>query len=417
MARGDGAPAADVDPEFDHNDPEFIRDPHAVYFQLHRSQPVVHSERYGGYWLLTRYRDVRNALLDWQTFSSGTPGVTSIPSSVRRDFPEIPLEVDPPEHAKYRDIETPWFSRASVGKLEADVRRIANELIDDFIGDGRVDVVQQFAVPFVSRVLTVFLRLPEEDAADLVAWVSAIFHGRISNREGADRASAALIGYIDETISNRRRYPTDDYFTMLTQATIDGRPLNDLEIRGYGVVTMTAGQETTVNGIGSSLWYLAEHPADKARLMAEPALIPTAIEEFLRFMSPIQLLGRSTVQRVLVGDTEIPSGETVAMCYGAANVDDEIFERPAECIIDRHPNPHIAFGTGPHSCIGAHLARLEMRVAIEEVFRRMSDYRLEDPSTPEYTPHGDLRGFWALPVVFGQGEGSISPTVFLAVDQ
>ena len=139
--------------------------------------------------------------------------------------------------------------------------------------------------------------------------------------------------------------------------------------------------------------------------MAEPALIPTAIEEFLRFMSPIQLLGRSTVQPVQVGGTEIPAGETVAMCYGAANVDDEIFDRPEECVIDRHPNPHIAFGTGPHSCIGAHLARLEMRVAIEEVFRRMPDYRLEDLSTPEYTPHGDLWGFWALPVIFGDGGG------------
>jgi cytochrome P450 len=403
MGRGDdNAPAADVT-SFDHNDPEFIRNPHAVYLELHKSQPVVHSERYGGYWLLTRYQDVRNALLDWQTFSSGTPGVTSIPSSVRRDFPEIPLEVDPPQHAKYRDIETPWFSRASVGKLEADVRRIANRLIDEFIGNGRADVVQQFAVPFVSRVLTVFLRLPEADAHDLTAWVSAIFQGRLSDPEGADRASAALIGYIDDAITDRRRHPADDYFTMLTQATIDGRPLNDLEIRGYGVVTMTAGQETTVNGIGMSLWYLAEHPADKKRLMAEPALIPTAIEEFLRFMSPIQLLGRSTVRPIQVGGAEIPPGETVAMCYGAANVDDEIFERPDECIIDRRPNPHIAFGTGPHSCIGAHLARLEMRVAIEEVFRRMPDFRLEDSTRPQYTPHGDLRGFWALPVAFGDG--------------
>ena len=406
MAPGDdGAPAAGLSSQFDHNEPDFIRDPHAVYFELHKSQPVVHSERYGGYWLLTRYHDVRNALLDWQTFSSGTPGVTSIPSSVRRQFPEIPLEIDPPQHAKYREIETPWFSRASVGKLEADVRRIANELIDDFIGDGRADVVQQFAVPFVSRVLTTFLRLPEEDAADLTAWVSAIFQGRLSDPDGADRASVALIGYIDDAIADRRRHPTDDYFTMLTQGTIDGRPLNDLEIRGYGVVTMTAGQETTVNGIGMSLWYLAEHPADKTRLMAEPALIPTAIEEFLRFMSPIQLLGRSTVQPVQVGGIEIPAGQTVAMGYGAANVDDEIFEQPEQCIIDRRPNPHIAFGTGPHSCIGAHLARLEMRVAIEEIFRRMPDYRLEDGTPPEYTPHGDLRGFWALPVVFGDGRG------------
>jgi cytochrome P450 len=394
--------AIEIAAEFDHNDPGFIREPHAVYHQLHSTQPVVHSERYGGYWVLTRYHDVRSALLDWRTFSSGIPGVTSIPTSVKRDFPEIPLEVDPPDHTKYRDIVTGWFSRGSVLKLEPEVRRITNELIDEFLADGKADVVQQFALPLVSRVLTVFLRLPEDHSTDLIGWVTDIFQGRLHDRERADRASGELIRYVDDMIAARRRQPTDDYFTMLTEATIDGRPLTDLEIRGYGVVTMTAGQETTVNGIGNSLWYLAETPDDKKRLIADPGLIPMAIEEFLRFMSPIQLLGRSTTKAVDVDGTKIPEGQTVAMCYGAANVDEAVFDRPTECIIDRRPNPHVAFGTGPHSCLGAHLARLEMRVALEEILRRMPDYRLEDPNRLEYTAHGDLRGFWSLPVVFGR---------------
>src|SRR4029079_8736124 len=137
-----------------------------------------------------------------------------------------------------------------------------------------------------------------------------IFQGRLHDRERADRASAELIRYVDDTITARRREPIDDYFTMLTKATIDGRPLTDLEIRGYGVVTMTAGQETTVNGIGNSLWYLAETPDDKKGLIADPGLIPTAIEEFLRFMSPIQLLGRSTTKAVDVDGTKIPEGQT-----------------------------------------------------------------------------------------------------------
>src|SRR5581483_5258056 len=391
----------DVINDFDHNDPAFIRDPHSVYRRLHREQPVPHSDRYGGYWLLTRYTDVRNGLLDWRTFSSGTPGVTSIPTSVKRDFPEIPLEIDPPDHTKYRDIVTPWFSRTSVRKLEPDVRRITNDLLDHFIDDGHADFVQQFALPLVSRVLTVFLGIPEEDAAKLTGWVSDIFQGRLRERDRADRASAELIAYVDETIAARRRSPGEDYFTMLTQATIGGRSLTDLEIRGYGVLTMTAGQETTVNGIGNTLWYLAEHTDDRARLIADATLIPTAVEEFLRFMSPIQLLGRNATCPVEVNGTAIPAGATVAMCYGAANVDGEIFERPEECLIDRRPNPHIAFGTGPHACLGAHLARLEMLVAIEEVLRRLPDYRVDDPSQLQYTPHGDLRGFWSLPVVFG----------------
>jgi cytochrome P450 len=249
-------------------------------------------------------------------------------------------------------------------------------------------------------VLAVFLGLSEQDAAKLTGWVSDIFQGRLRDRDRADRASAELIGYVDDQIAARRRRPGDDYFTMLTKATIDDRPLTDLEIRGYGVLTMTAGQETTVNGIGNALWYLAEHTEDRARLIADPELVPTAIEELLRFLSPIQLLGRNTTRPTEVNGTAIPANATVAMCYGSANIDDEVFERPDQCIIDRRPNPHMAFGTGPHACLGAHLARLEMQVAIEETLRRLPGYRIEDPSKVEYTPHGDLRGFWSLPIVF-----------------
>jgi cytochrome P450 len=400
MAR---TPLSGIGNSFDHNDPAFVEDPYPVYGEMRERHPVLHSDRYGGYWVLTRYADVRHGLLDWETFSSSVPGTTSIPTSVRREFPEIPLEVDPPEHTRYRAIVAPWFARARVQKLEPDVRRITTELIDAFIDGPECDLVQQLALPLVARVLAVFLRMPEREAEQWMIWVQDIFHGRVEEPARADRASKELIHYLQEVVDQRRRHPKDDFFSLLVQARFDGRPLTDLEIRGYTVVTMTAGQETTVNGIGNSLWYLSEHPQDKARLLADPTLLPHAIEEFLRFMSPIQLLGRNATGDVVMHGEQIRKGDMVAMCYGAANRDESIFSEADRCIIDRHPNRHLAFGSGPHACLGAHLARLEMRVAVEEMLRRAPDYRVADRSRCRMAPHGDLRGFWSLPTVLRNG--------------
>jgi cytochrome P450 len=397
------APSGDIDSSFDHNAAAFVENPYPAYAEMREHHPALHSDRYGGYWVLTRYADVRRGLLDWETFSSSVPGTTSIPTSVRREFPEIPLEVDPPEHTRYRAIVTPWFARARVEKLEPEVRRITTELIDQFIDDSQCDLVQQLALPLVARVLAVFLGMPEAEAEQWMLWVKDIFHGRVEEPARADRASRELIGYLQDLVDQRRRQPGDDFFSMLVRARFDGRPLTDLEIRGYSVVTMTAGQETTVNGIGNSLWYLSEHPGDKARLLADPRLLRHAIEEFLRFMSPIQLLGRNATRDVTLHGRTIASGDVVAMCYGAANRDGTVFDQADRCIIDRHPNRHLAFGTGPHACLGAHLARLELRVAVEEMLRRAPGYQVAGPAQRRMAPHGDLRGFWSLPARLGDG--------------
>jgi cytochrome P450 len=384
--------------DIDHNDPAFIADPYPLYESLHESDPVHHSAHYGGYFLVTKYEDVRNVLLDWETFSSGKPGVTSIPMSVERSFPEIPLEVDPPEHRAYRALVTPWFSRRTVESLEDEVRAITTSLLDD-LGDRRqVDFVQELAAPLVSRVLAVFLKVPDEESRPWVDWMSDIFHGRLTDRERANAAGKQLINYIDNRIAAAHATPGDDYFTMLTEQEYEGRPLTDMEIRGFGVLTMTAGQETTVNGIGNSLWYLGTNTKDRDRLRENPKLIPAAVEELLRFLSPIQLLGRTASHDTILQGTKIPEGATVAVCYGAANRDQEVFESADHCIIDRAYNPHIAFGAGPHACLGAHLARLELKVVLEEVLRRMPDYSVQEDQI-EMAPHGDLRGPWHLPVV------------------
>lgn len=387
----------DMTRSFDHNDPGFVADPYPIYAEMRERCPVLRSDRYGGYWILSRYDDVRRGLLDWETFSSATPGTTTIPISVRRAFNEIPLEVDPPDHTRYRAIVNPWFSKTTVEKLEPQIRRIATELIDAFADDEECDLVQQFALPLVGRSLAVFLHLPESEAEQWIEWMEGIFHGRLSDPARADHCSRELIEYLDEIAADRRRHPRDDYFSLLATATFDGRPLTDLEIRGYTVVTFTAGHETTVNGIGNSLWYLSEHPEDRARLIAEPRLLPGAIEEFLRFMSPIQMLGRNATRDVELHGQLIHQSDLVALSYGSANRDERVFEPADRCVIDRHPNRHLAFGTGPHACLGAHLARLEMRVALQEMLRRFPDHRVAEAERLRPTPHGDLLGFWSLP--------------------
>jgi cytochrome P450 len=280
---------------------------------------------------------------------------------------------------------------------DVQIRRIATELIDAFAGTEESDLVQQFALPLVGRSLAVFLHMPESEAGRWIEWMEAIFHGRLHDPARADQASRELIGYLDDLAADRRRAPRDDFFSLLATASFDGRPLTDLEIRGYTVVTFTAGHETTVNGIGNSFWYLSEHPEDRARLIAEPGLLGGAIEEFLRFMSPIQLLGRNATRDLDLHGETIHRGDVVAMSYGSANRDEGVFEDADRCVIDRHPNRHLAFGTGPHACLGAHLARLEMRVAIEEMLRRFPGYAVAEPARLQPTPHGDLRGFWSLP--------------------
>ncbi|MQA14694.1 MAG: cytochrome P450 [Pseudonocardiaceae bacterium] len=389
---------AEATTQFDHNSTSFIADPYPQYEQLRDEDPVHFSERYGGYFILTRYEDVRKALLDWKLYSSAQPGVTSIPMSVQRDFPEIPLEVDPTEHTEYRGLVTRFFTRNAISELEADIRRIAVELLEPLREARGGDFVQEFALPLVSRVLAVFLQVPEEDAKRWVKWAKDIFHGRLTDRAQADRASRDMIAYVDGLVEDRRRSPGDDLFSALVTSRFQGRPLTQAELHGFGVLLLNAGQETTVNGIGNSLWYLAEHSKDRRRLQEEPGLLPAAVEEFLRFMSPIQLLGRNATQDTTLHGRTIPAEATVAVCYGSANRDTRVFPAADECRIDRHPNPHLAFGAGPHACLGAHLARAEMRVALEEIFARMPDYRIGSAAEVKLTPHGDLRGFWRLPV-------------------
>jgi cytochrome P450 len=386
--------------DFDHHTAEWVEDPYSVYRQMRDECPLAYSEAHGGFWLLSRYEDVRGALSDWQTFSSNFPGRIAIPHTVPGPAPGIPIEFDPPKHTQYRSAVSKFFSPGEVKKLEPEVTRLAGELIDVFIDRGECDIVRDYATPLLAYSLALFLNLPLADVSKLERWADAIFAGRLKDPEGAKRAQEELARYIGEQMNTRKENPKGDLFSTLVQMEVDGKRLTDSELFGYGRIILLAGREAVIDGLSNSLGYLAGQPEKRRRLLAEPGLLRSAVEELLRYMSPIQLLGRVATKEVELHGQTIHEGESVAMTYGSANRDERAFPQADRCLLERKPNPHLAFGGGPHYCLGAHLARLVVGVGITSFLQRIPEFRLSTDRAAERKLNGDARGFKVLPVVF-----------------
>jgi cytochrome P450 len=388
---------------FDPHTPEFIADPYPTYEHLRARCPVAHSDRYmGGFWLITRYADVRAALSDWRTFTSSVAGVTAIPMITQRTRPTPPIELDPPRHTRYRNLVGPLFRRQRVEELEPALRAMTAGLIDPIVARGSGDLARELAFELSSRTLGLFLGLPDEDRPLWLAWVKRM-HASVHDLDDARRATQEFWEYIERVIAERRRAPADDFTSFLLTAEIDGERLDPTEIRDFVHMTIMAGFETTVGAMGLTLLHLAEHPDVRRRLFAEPNLTTTAVEEFLRLTTPIQLFGRNAARDVELHGRRIPAGDVVAVAFAAANRDPDAFERPDECVLERSPNRHLAFGFGPHICLGAWVARLELRVLLEEVARRMPDFHVAPGAIIERKSRGDQIALESLPIIVGPG--------------
>ena len=386
---------------FDHNDPRFYLDPVRAFDEIRQQSPVLYSSNYGGYWLLTRFADVAHALRDWERFSSVGD---SSPTSVHENWPptrpvrELPIASDPPEHSNLRALVAPWFARQRLAALEAPIRQIARDLLTIAATNGGCDVVQDLAIPFVLGGLAHFLGRPPAEAALYRPWAEGIFLGRSAAPVRSDAARVQLLEWVEESIQEARCGDSEDFFRLLIDAEINGRSLDYEEALGFGALTFLAGVETTVNAVSISFHHFATHQRDLQRLRDNGDLIPGAIEELLRFRSPVQLLGRRAAVDVELGGMTIRQGDGVAVCYGAANGDGAKFQDPGRYVLDRHPNPHLAFGAGRHLCLGLHLARLEIRVVLEEALAAWGNWELSSPGDEVLLPRGDLHGFWRLPV-------------------
>jgi cytochrome P450 len=385
---------------FDHHDPRFVEDPYSVIGPIREEQPLLHSDLYGGFWLLTRYEDVTRAALDHESFTSSVVGMTIIPPSQPRKYPLLPIELDPPAHSLYRGLVNAPFSRTRIEALRPELEALATKLLEPIARRGGGDVVSEFAIPMSLGALARFMNLPEEDEERWFDWVERMFANALIDPDDQREAVRDAEAYLDALVTERKSEPRDDFIGMLLQSEVDGHRLTDTEVRGFGVLMLLAGYETTSGAMSMSLLHLAQHPEQRAQLLADStALAHDAVNELLRYFSPVQVFCRNAARDLdLYGET-VPAGDVVLLGYGAANHDPRVFPDPDRCILDRRPNRHVAFGHGHHLCLGANLARLELTIMIERFAELFPDFSLDPERPATWKPRGDIRGLASLHLV------------------
>ncbi len=325
--------------------------------------------------MILRHGDVRAAAKDWKKFSSNAPFRVPIPSEEDvRTVRQLPVEIDPPEHTEYRKIVEPFFQRAKDPAMIALVEALMSEMVGRALATPSIEIVREFALPIQSRALAYLLNVPESEAATWIGWGTHVF------RDGGDgqRKGAALETYLHEQLDRAAAAPGDDFFSALTQATFRGRPLTREEMLGFANLTFAGGRDTVIHTISSVLAHLATHPEALAFLREDPSRIVHAGEEFFRVITPLTHIGRICPAETDVHGIPVIPGGRVSLCWASANHDAAAFDAPHELRLDRKPNPHLAFGFGPHLCLGAAHARLLLRTLLQSCVDRVGGLALID---------------------------------------
>lgn len=388
--------------DFNPYDRELHRNPYPVYRKLRDDHPVHHNSKLH-FWTLSRFDDVHAALKAPEVFSSADGIAVGTPSDLVRRLPMM-ITMDPPRHTHLRALVNRAFTPRRIAELEVRIREIAAELVGTFIERGECDVVRDFSGPLPTTVIAELLGVPVEDREFFKERSTALVQSNIGEaleREQELDLSPAidLAMYLKKVYDERRSAPRDDLMSALLAATVDGESLNETELIGFAFLLLVAGNETTTNLISNAVLLLELYPDARARLVSEPTLLPIAVEEFLRFDSPVQGLARTTTRDVEIHDSTIVAGERVLLLFGSANRDERHFDRPDHLDVARDPNHHLAFGFGTHFCLGASLARLEARVAFETILSRLPDYSV-NASGVERLHSGPIRGLSRLPIEF-----------------
>jgi cytochrome P450 len=391
--------------EYDPYAYEIHEDPYPVYADLRRHAPVYRNERLG-LWALSRHADVFAAFRDTARFSnrdgvSLDPAAASSAAAATMSF----LAMDPPRHTRMRGLVSRAFTPRRVCDLEPRVRALARHYIDEIIEKGRCDFIAEFAGKLPMDVISEMLGVPEADRAGLRRWADDVVH----REEGVDdlppaaiEAAAGILGYFENMVRERRARPRDDLTGALLAAEIDGDRLVDAEVIGFLFLMIIAGNETTTKLLGNALYWLWRNPAQGARVRRDPSLIPNWVEETLRYDPSSQAIARTLTTDYELHGTTMREGDRVALLIGAANRDETVFPDPDRYDVTRDTSETLAFGYGTHYCLGASLARLEGRVALEEFQSRLPDYEV-DPSGIVRVHSVNVRGFAALPIEYPRG--------------
>jgi cytochrome P450 len=378
------------------------RDPYPLYEQVRRAGPVMHIPGVD-LWMILDYEGVKRALHDPETWSSNV-------SRSRGAAFDWLLFMDPPRHTSLRAIILRAFTPRSIAGLEPRIRELSRTLLDGLIDRGSMDLVGDFATPLPMMVISEMIGLPAEDWPLLAGWGQDIMNlaDTIVGDAGAARAASDAFGkadgemrdYLAGLLARRQAAPQDDLLTRLVQAEVDGARLDEEELLRFIQLLLVAGTETTTNLIDNAVLCLLAHPAELARLRADPELLPSALEEVLRYRSPAQATFRATRRDVEIAGRTIPAGKFVLAMLGSANRDPQQFREADRFDITRQPNPHLAFGHGIHFCVGAPLTRLEARIALGDLLARTTDLALaeETPWQPRRAFH--VHGPTRLPIRF-----------------
>jgi len=395
------APVHDWARDFDLLDAGYVTDPFGVWDELRRTCPIAHSRRRGSDWLPTRYDDITAMAHDPDHFSSAD--VIVIPLEIDRSDRSVlpfgfpPISADPPLHTWTRRLILPWFSHRRVAQYEELTRDLCRGLIDGFVTEGQTDAAADYAQQIPVRVIAHILGVQAELADTFTGWVRDVLEFA-DDMDRRIKAIEALIAYFVSQVEHRRRNPGDDLLSFLLQTEVDGEPVEEGIVLGVAALVLIAGVDTTWSAIGSSLWHLATHGADRKQLTEDPGLMPLAVEEFLRAYAPVTM-ARVVTEDLQFGGCPMKAGDKVLMNFPAANRDPAVFEDADTVVLDRAHNRHLAFGAGIHRCAGSNLARMELRVALEEWLRRIPDFQLADGAAITWAG-GQVRGPRLLPVVF-----------------
>jgi hypothetical protein len=395
--------------DFDPYAYEVHEDPYPLYARLRAEAPAYRNEKLG-FWALSRHADVLSGFRDWQTFSSRN-GV-SLDLDAFHDRAETTmsfLAMDPPRHDRLRALVSRGFTPRRVLALEPHVRALSAHYLDSVLEAGACDFIRDFAGRLPMDVISEMIGVPAADRATLRAWADLVVH-REEGVQGLPPAAAQsalrMLHYFTGLLSERRASAArpdapDDLTGALIAAEIDGDRLSDREIIGFLFLMVVAGNETTTKLLGNALYWLWRHPGERDRLRRDPGLVPCWVEETLRFDNSTQALARVAARDVELHGEKIRSGERVVLLVGSANRDERVFPEPHRYDLLRDASASLAFGQGVHFCLGASLARLEARVALEELWRRIPDYEV-DPAGLVRVHSVNVRGFAALPIAFGR---------------
>jgi cholest-4-en-3-one 26-monooxygenase len=379
--------------------------PHEAFRTLRQQAPVFwHKEADGpGFWAVTKYQDVATVSRDPRTYSSAKKGVfvfDPVPEDLER-MQLMMLNMDPPKHTKLRALVNKGFTPRMVAQLESRLRARTNEIIDDVAARGQCDFVSDIAAELPLQAIAELLGIPLSDRHLVFNWTNRLIGFDDPDQgswEEGKLAAAEMYMYANQLAAERRDHPGDDLVSVLMNAEVEGERLTELEFDLFFVLLAVAGNETTRNLISGGMLALIEHPEERARLAANPALMPTAVEEMLRWVSAVIEFRRTATRDTELRGQKVRAGDKVIIYYISANRDEDVFPDADRFDVGRTPNDHLAFGIGEHFCLGSNLARLEIRIMFEELLRRLPDIELA--GAVDRLRSSLINGIKRMPVVF-----------------